>query len=60
MRGRALLHKQKAVSHFPERGGDADVEETTVHGTAVPGVSGGNAVHTDHKGVLAARVAPNG
>ena len=47
-----------AVSHFPEKGGVADVEKTGTYGTAVFGVSGGYAVRTDHKSVLTARLAP--
>ena len=48
----------KAVSHFPEKGGDADAEETGTYGTAVSGVYSGDAVRTDHKSALAARKPP--
>ena len=52
---------RKGVVHFPEiasKGGDADVEKTVVLGTPVSGVSGLLGLHTDHKGVLTVRTAP--
>ena len=52
----ALLHK--AVGYFPEKGGGADVEKAAARCAAVTGMSGGNAVHTHHKSVLAVRLVP--
>lgn len=52
----ALLHK--AVGYFPEKGGGADVEKAAALCAAVPGMSGGDAVHTHHRSVLTARLAP--
>ena len=40
------------------KGGEADVAKTAVRGTAVFGVFGSFAVHTLHRCVLAARMAP--
>lgn len=51
---------EKAVGRSLVKGGDASVEESFVLRTAVSGVSGVRALHTDHKRALTARLAPSG
>lgn len=55
-----LLRKEQGAAEYgrrlalPAKGGDANVEKTAVHGTAVSGVFSGNAVHTDYKSEMTA------